>query len=239
MGKQRAQTPEARAVDAIEQHGMLLVYPVQNRPEPRSIWHALHPRARMHWAWDDSADDRVVELWHLRERLARSNKVVYTKWLGGRATFFSRALFRAALARLKAEHELRHGLGRASLDLFEILLDDSPQPTRRLREAAGLEGRLNETAFTRAMRPLWERMLIVGTREMEEGGFPSLAVGATELIHEPLWLDADVLRTEDTAVLSAAMSHSPPFARAFRRVQRGLRTREAGPPEAEAWPGTV
>jgi hypothetical protein len=223
----RPRTLESRAVAAIEAHGVLLVYPVQNRPEPRSLWHALHPRARMRWAWDDSADERVVELWHLRERLARSRKVVYAKWLGGRATFFSRAVFRAALATLKAERDLEAGLGRASRDLLDIVRDDSPQPTRRLRESAGLEGRGNETAFTRAMRPLWERMLIVGTGEVEEGGFPSLAVGATELIHEPLWLDAERLRPEDTAILAGVMARAPSFARVFRRVEKGLRPRNA------------
>lgn len=225
--RSRPRTLESRAVAAIEAHGVLLVYPLQNRPEPRSLWHALHPGARMRWAWDDSADERVVELWHLRERLAQSRKVVYTKWLGGRATFFSRSVFRAVLATWKAEHDLEAGLGRASRDLLDILRDDSPQPTRRLRESAGLEGRLNETPFTRAMRPLWERMLIVGTGEMEEGGFPSLAVGATELIHEPLWLDADALRDEDTALLEGVTKRAPSFARAFRRVEKSLRARDA------------
>lgn len=205
----------------------MLVYPVQNRPEPRSLWHVLHPRAQMRWAWDDSADERVVELWHLRERLAQSRRVVYAKWLGGRATFFSRAVFRAALAALKAEHDLERGLSRPSRDLLEIVRDDSPQPTRRLRESAGLAGRVNETAFTRAMRPLWERMLIVGTGEVEEGGFPSLAVGATELVHEPLWLEADVLRDEDKWVLAGVMARAPSFARAFRRVEESLRARGA------------
>ncbi len=212
----------SRALAAIEAHGALLVYPVQNRREPLSLWHVLHPRSEMRWAWDADADPRVAELWHLRERLARSKRVVYTKWLSGRATFFSHRLFRAALADLKAEHDLQRGLGRDSQALLEILLDDSPQPTRRLREAAGLEGRMNEGAFTRAMRPLWERMLIVGTGEVEEGGFPSLAVGATELVNEPDWLASDNQTDEGRAVLSSAVSRLPAFARAFRRVLRAL-----------------
>ncbi len=203
-----------------------MVYPVQNKKEPLSLWHVLHPRSEMRWAWDESADDRVVELWHLRERLARSKAVVYAKWLGGRATFFSRSVFRASLATMRAEHDLAAGLGPSSLDLLEILRDDSPQPTRRLREAAGLEGRLNETAFTRAMRPLWERMLVVGTGEVEEGGFPSLAVGATELIHEPLWLEAETRTEEDAVTLDATLARAPSFARAFRRVMRALPVRD-------------
>ena len=225
------QPPFSRAIAAIEAHGALLVYPVQNKREPLSLWHVLHPRSEMHWAWDADADPRVAELWHLRERLARSKKVVYTKWLSGRATFFSHAFFRAALAALKAEHDLRAGLSRDSLALLEILLDDSPQPTRRLREAAGLEGRANESAFTRAMRPLWERMLIVGTGEAEEGGFPSLAVGATELVNEPDWLASEEQTDAGAAVLDAALSRLPSFSRAFRRVLRAIPARDETPSE--------
>jgi hypothetical protein len=188
----------------------------------------------MRWAWDADADPRVAELWHLRERLARSKKVVYSKWLTGRATFFSHGLFRASLAALKAEHDLRVGLGRDSRTLLEILLDDSPQPTRRLREATGLEGRANEGAFMRAMRPLWERMLVVGTGEVEEGGFPSLAVGATELVNEPDWLASDQQTPADAVALEAALGRFPSFARAFRRVLRGLEARVDPPDEMTA-----
>src|SRR6201992_4465577 len=89
---------EAKALAAIAEHGALLVYPIANRKQPRSLWSALYPRSEMHWAWDETADDRVVGLWHLRERLAKSRKVVYSKWYRGRAVFFTRDLFTDLLA---------------------------------------------------------------------------------------------------------------------------------------------
>ncbi|EYF08167.1 AlkZ-related protein [Chondromyces apiculatus] len=218
-------TEMKRALAAIERHGVLLVYPLQNRREPLSLWHALHPRSEMRWAWDDGADPRVVALWHLREQLATSRQVVYAKWHGGRATFFSRDVFRAMLATLRADHDLRLGLSRDSQTLLQLLEDDSPQATKQLREAAGLQGRPMETAYTRAMRDLWSRMLVVGAGEVAEGGFPSLAIGATQLLFEDLWEASAVLTDADAALLERTLADAPSFARTFRRVEKGLPVR--------------
>jgi hypothetical protein len=79
------------------------------------------------------------------------------------------------------------------------------------------------------MRPLWERMLVVGAGEAEEGGFPSLTVGATELLFEPLWTASDFRTEDDIAVLDAALARAPSFARAYRRVARGLWRRDEEP----------
>jgi hypothetical protein len=207
-----------RAIRAIEEHGVLLVYPVQNRREPLSLWHVLHPRSAMRWAWDDAADDRVVELWHLRAELAASRKVVYSKWLGGRATFFSRELFRSLLATLRVGGRVTSGLSKTARELLELLEDDSPRGTAALRAHAGLEGRVSEPEFSRSMRELWERLLIVGAGECEEGGFPSLAAGATLLLFEDLWVGAETLRPEDVRELERAKQSSPSFARAWTRL---------------------
>lgn len=211
-----------RALSAIDKRGMLLTYPVQNRAEPRALWHELHPRTPMKWSWDEDADPRVAEMWHLRESLARSRKVVYTKWLGGRATFFSRELFKAMLAKLRTDFDLEAGLSSESLTLLELLKENSPQSSRALREAADLAGRYLETAFTRAARALWERLLIVGFGEVEAGGFPSLAVGATEVLFEDLWQDAADYSPEDEARIALAVKDSASFARAWRRLRSRL-----------------
>src|SRR4051812_17327021 len=100
MAKRGSGSPHQKAVAAIERSGVLLVYPIQNRPDPPSLWTALHPRTAMRWEWDESGDDRVADLWHLRERLSRSGEVVYAKWFQGRATFFSREVFTAFLTLL-------------------------------------------------------------------------------------------------------------------------------------------
>jgi hypothetical protein len=210
----------ANAVAAIERHGVMLVYPVKNvSRSPHSLWAEFYPRRTMRWAWDASADPRVAEIWHLRERIARSKKVVYSKWLTGRATFFSKPAFQAILACLMKGNEILGELSRTSRELYEILSDDSPQPTGALRERAGLEGRFNEAELNRAIKPLWSRMLIVGTGEVEERGFPSLAIGTTELIHEPLWLKAKLgPMPSDAELLSDICRREPSVDRAISRV---------------------
>jgi len=212
-----------RAVAAIEGAGVLLVYPPANREDPPSLWSVLHPGAEMRWAWDEGADGRVVALWHLREELARSRAVVYTKWWTGRATFFGRDTFRALLARLRAASsgDLTVGLARESRALLEVLQDESPLPTKALRAAAELEGRVNEAAYTRAARPLWARLLTVGAGEVAEGGFPSLAVGATELLFEDLWNAASAPREGDEALLARPLA-SPALGRALRKIEKEL-----------------
>src|SRR5580700_7343374 len=81
------------AIAAINRAGALLVFPMDNRKEPSSIWSHFYPRTPMRWDWDESGDNRVADLWHLRSELSTTGKVIYTKWFRGRATYFSRALF--------------------------------------------------------------------------------------------------------------------------------------------------
>ena len=69
-----------KIITAINEHGILLVYPLDNRKEPKSIWSVLYPRTPMRWEWDAGGDDRVGELWVLRESLMGSRDVVYSKW---------------------------------------------------------------------------------------------------------------------------------------------------------------
>jgi hypothetical protein len=178
---------KALARSAIEQTGALLVYPLANREDPPSLWRVLHPRVAMRWAWDQGADDRVIKLWQLREELAREKQVVYGKWYRGRAVFFSKALFVSMLA---VTQKLEEPLSDEASELLALLLSDSPQSTKQLRREAGLSGRASEHVWTRAMRELWERLLIVGVGEVDDGAFPSLAVGATRAIFEDLWEQA-------------------------------------------------
>src|SRR4051812_27586425 len=90
-----------KSIGAINKRGCLLVYPVNNKREPLSLWSELHPRTRMRWEWDDDGDSKVADLWHLREQLSRSREVVYSKWYQGRATLFSFECFVALLSFLR------------------------------------------------------------------------------------------------------------------------------------------
>lgn len=182
------------AISAINKHGVLLVFPHNNKPEPLSLWRYFYPRSRMNWEWSDKGDNRVPIIWHLREALSRSGKVVYTKWFQGRATFVSFDLFTALLSHVVALHDPRIGLNPAALNILKALEEDSPLATRELRMYSDLSGKENESQFNKGIKELWNRLLIVGYGEKEEGGFPSLAVGATRLIFEELWDNACTLQ---------------------------------------------
>ena len=231
MAREEALQKKARA--AIEEHGVLLVYPIANSRDPASLWSVLYPRSNMRWAWDEGADPRVVGLWHLRERLARSREVVYGKWYKGRAVFFSRALFSAMLAELAP---WRCALTPEEEEILRLLEDDSPQSSKRLREAAGLRGKASERTWTRATNALWELLLLVGTGEVEDGAFPSLEIGATRWMFEPLWEGAQ--RGADgaqRALLERHLPRSQSFGKHWVRIVK--RAQERG--QRSIYPGDI
>jgi hypothetical protein len=183
---------KTKAIQAIQKRGALLVYPLNNRKEPLSLWSELYPRSRMRWEWDQDGDNRVASLWMLREELSRSHQVIYVKWYQGRATFFSREVFVHLLAYLRSA-EVARTLGPESQNILDLLLSDSPLSTKQVKAAAELEGRLNEPAYNRAMKPLWHYLLLVGFGEFEDSSFPSLGIGATQTLFEELWIEANTL----------------------------------------------
>lgn len=213
------------ATKAIDEHGVLLVYPIANRERPRSLWSVFHPDEPMRWDWEgDSADERVVDLWHLRARLAKTTRVVYAKWYRGRATFFSRDAFRAMLATLvrASRRPLEHTVGPDAQELLTLLEESSPQSTKELRRSVDLVGRPLESRWTRALGELWSRMLIVGAGEVHDGAFPSLAVGSTKLLFEDLWDEAHAAEPPDDAAMWRAFGEEPLFRRVFEATRRAL-----------------
>ncbi|MDG0816102.1 AlkZ-related protein [Bdellovibrio svalbardensis] len=175
-----------KALAAIEKHGILLVYPIQNQKDPASLWYNLFPRTPMRWEWDAGGDHKVSDLWLLKEELSRSNLVVYTKWYQNRATFFSKEVFVNMIAYLRSDSPLSN----ESTTILEALEMDSPLSTKQIKEAAELQGKFMEAAYNRAMKALWQRLLVVAWGEVEDSSFPSLAVGATKNIYEDLWNEA-------------------------------------------------
>lgn len=176
-------------VSAIEKNGCLLVYPLENRKEPASLWSALYPRSPMRWEWDAEADARVSELWILREELARSGQVVYAKWFRGRATFFSQEVFANLLSYLgSSQGQVK--LSPSSQEALDSFLLDSPQSTKVIKENLGWQGRLMESHYNRAMKPLWNYLFIVGWGEVDDSSFPSLNMAATQTMFEDLWLQS-------------------------------------------------
>ncbi len=187
---------QPNAIQSINKHGLLLVFPILNAREPHSLWHEFHPYTKMRWEWDENGDDKVGQMWGLMKRLSENREVVYSKWFQGRATFFSRPLFTAMLSLLKKKGDLRAGLSCAAKNLLEILESDSPLSTKQLKKMAELQGKDNERIYNRSMKELFAKQLIVAFGEVDDGAFPSLAVGATRLLFEDLWRESESVSTE-------------------------------------------
>ncbi|UOF01303.1 AlkZ-related protein [Bdellovibrio reynosensis] len=176
-----------KMIDAINNRGALLVYPLENKKEPPSLWSELYPRTKMRWEWDQGADNRVAEMWIMREELSRSGDVVYAKWFRNRATFFSKDVFTNLLAFFGSSRD-QIQLPSASREALESFLMDSPQSTKIIKENLGWQGKLMESHYNRAMKPLWNYLFLVGYGEVNDSSFPSLNMAATESMFEDLWL---------------------------------------------------
>ena len=175
------------AIDKINKRGILLVYPIKNQKEPSSIWSEFYPRKKMNWEWDEHGDSSVHDMWYLMKKLSDGGEVVYSKWYQNRATFFSRDVFTAMLSLKMHQPGYGENLSRSARDILDVLEDSSPMSTREVKRLTDLQGRYNEPAYNRAMKELFQQLLIVGYGEVDDGAFPSLAVGATKNLYEDLW----------------------------------------------------
>lgn len=179
------------AISKINRAGALLVFPLENRPEPPSLWSGFFPRKKMRWEWADEGDTDMWSMWGMMKELSDCREVVYSKWYKGRATFLSRTLFTAMLARMRRQPGHKAGLESDAALVFEILENNSPLSTRQLKKFAELQGRENEGTYNRALKALFTRLLIIVYGEVDEGSFPSLAIGSTRLLYEDLWNEAE------------------------------------------------
>ncbi len=213
------------AIKHIHEKGILLVFPMNNRPEPLSIWSQFYPRSKMRWEWDIDGDDRVGQMWLLMKKLSDCREVVYSKWYQGRATFFSKELFTAMLSLFHHSTDLRSGLDFQARELLDLLEESSPLSTKELKKMTGLQGKLNEPTYQRAMKALFQRMLIVGYGEVEDGAFPSLAVGATKTLYEDLWEKSLVLEKEKARkVVDKYLKATSPERKFFDKLLQSLKT---------------
>lgn len=175
------------AISVLRKKGMLLVFPIKNNTRIPSLWDAFYPGQKMSWEWTDDADGRVAHLWHLRRELSTSREIIYGKWFRNRATLFSPELFMALVGTVSTRHTSELGLSEEAEVILSVLEEDSPLSSREVRRRTGIEGRENASLFERAMKELWFRLLVVGYGEIDEGGFPSLAIGSSRLLFEDLW----------------------------------------------------
>lgn len=214
------------AIEAINSHGILLVFPVDNAKDPNSLWNIWHPRKKMKWEWDGDSGAGVAKLWHLRSELSTSREVIYSKWFRGRATFFSKKTFQALLA-LNLRSQTERQLSRDARNILRLLEEESPLSTKKLKRETSLVGKALEPTYNRALKELWERALIVGYGEVDEGAFPSLAIGSTRLIFEDLFMQARGISEEDSSqILSKSFSKSPKIQAFYARVAKEMFTSE-------------
>jgi len=212
-----------KAVKIINEVGGILVFPLDNRPLPLSLWAKLYPKSSMRWEWDETGDNRVADLWHLRTELSQSDEVVYSKWYKGRATFFSREVFEALLFELAFSKTSLSSLGQVSQRVLLALEEDSPLSTKALKKKTGLRGRDQESLYSKSLKQLWERGLIIGYGEVDDGAFPSLAIGATQLIFDDLWVQAKKLSSGKAHQrLQILFQQQPLFKKEFDKVKEGL-----------------
>src|SRR6187455_1112957 len=207
------------AVSRINERGVLLVFPINNRELPLSLWSEFFPKKRMVWDWNDDAAGEVSDMWGLMKRLSDCRQVVYSKWYQGRATFFSKDLFVALLSLTKRHYNA--GLTRTSRDLLEILENDSPLSTKELKKMSELQGKELEPLYTRSMKELFSRFSIVAFGEVDDGAFPSLAVGATKNLFEELWT-LNVEEKEAWSVINKYMPEGSPFRKYLDKTLDGL-----------------
>ena len=190
------------AISKINSRGALLVFPINNKKEPASLWSEFYPKSKMRWEWDSDGDDRVGDLWGLMKKLSDSREVVYSKWYQGRATFFSRKLFTALLCKSLREFDEPH-LTPTAKNLLEALESDSPLSTKQLKAITELRGKDNERFYNRGMKELFSKFLIVAFGEVDDGAFPSLAVGSTRNLYEELLIDArEMKQTEADKIIN-------------------------------------
>lgn len=211
------------AVSKLNKRHMLLVFPANNNSAIPSLWSEFFPKSKMVWEWDENGDSRVSDLWHLREKLSKSGQLVYGKWFRGRATLMSRELFPSLVRALNPDLPRAVGLSFTAREILEFLEEDSPLSTKQLRRLSELQGKENESRYARALKELWSRNLIVGFGEIDEGAFPSLAMGATQLIFEDLWQEAlDLSLTEANKNVEHLLGEDSPFYKFFLKQRASL-----------------
>jgi hypothetical protein len=208
----------SQAISAIEKNGILLVFPIKNRKDYNSLWKELYPRSEMKWEWNEDSDNRVAKLWHLREELSKSREVVYSKWLNGRATFFSIPLFKA-LYRLSRGWKPKNWTRESSLAL-ECLRMDSPMSTKQLKISTELQGKYFERTYEKALKPLWQHFDIVAFGEIEDSSFPSLGICATQSIFEDIVKEANELSFEEAQeTFNSYVSSNGPIDKFWLKIQ--------------------
>jgi len=211
-----------KAIAGINKNGLLLVFPKKEKKVPLSLWSYLYPRSKMVWEWDADGDGKVFGLWHLMKEVAGSGDVVYSKWFQDRATFFSKPFFQSLLSHLRTNYHIEDGLTEEAEMILELLRSNSPLSTREIKKETQLQGKLHLSLYTKAVKQLFQRGLVVGFGEIEDGSFPSSLIGATDLLFEDIWKASS---SKKKVGLPSAVESSPDYKKFFDRFSKKLVSR--------------
>jgi hypothetical protein len=223
MKKAKRQFGIKSAAKEIDRAGALLVFPINNKPEPASLWSSFLPKEKMLWEWDEDGDDRVAKLWRLKTDLSTTRLVIYTKWYSGRATYFSKPLFTAMLRALSPNGPDLRALSSDARRILDILESESPLSTKELKRMADFKGRDRERSYEKALKELWSRLWIVAYGEFDDGAFPSLGIGSTRALYDELWQEAFAMSTEEAhAVIAKILQTANPFLKYFTKLKASL-----------------
>jgi hypothetical protein len=202
---------------ALNRESCILVFPLANQSDPPSLWRELFPKKKMVWEWTDDGDDDVPRLWQFREEMSRSGEVLYAKWFQNRATFFAKDHAPLWIRALNPSFS-ESGLSHAAKAILHALQDSSPQSTKALKKATQLKGRDFEKDFQSGLKQLSQRLLVVGFGEIDDGAFPSLAWGATELLFEKEYSAAKNLDHNNAQHLVLQKIASPKVKRFYQKL---------------------
>lgn len=174
------------ALEHVEKVGRVAIFPEKNKKKSSiiSLWELFFPRTKMKWEWDDSADNRVVKLWWLKNEIAQTQKVLYGRFFGNRPILVSKNEARRTMAGLE-----RKPLSSLAREILSRLEDNSPQTKRMIGKSLRDDGwEITKGDFERALLSLQKQFLIVnlGDSEREKGPMPSTEYAALSLVFPDL-----------------------------------------------------
>jgi hypothetical protein len=171
----RAVRSKRGALSFVNEVGFCFAFTSENAELP-CLWHAACGERNPVMPLHTHHDPAISFVWEMKNVLPAEGKIYYGKLLRKRPVMVSLEFlpyFYVLAHRTGAKGEAirEHAKGRLSgigRDIMDALEDSSPQTTRGLKLATGLNGKSSRIAFDRAMGELQEKMFIVKVAELDD-----------------------------------------------------------------------
>ena len=170
-----AVSTKRQALKFVNEVGFCFAFKAENAELP-CMWHAACGSRDPVMPEHTHHDPCISFVWEMKEVLPGERKIYYGKLLKHRPTMVSLEFlpfFYALSGRTGARAEyqkdfLRGRLPRAAKEIMDALLEMSPQTTKGLKLATGMDSRSDRTLFDKAIAELQERMYIVKITEQHD-----------------------------------------------------------------------